>query len=345
MPRLVLLGFDDDDVDVLSRVSGLKSRPEVVVAHPDPDALILKLAEISELETRTDPPEPREGDVVVTPEVRSSSLAEWIASFERMGVRVLAPAALDTDLDWTSGEAPAADPPAPGREVEVDPEPAPDPASSGPGIPAEVFTQPQATFRYLVETALGKDAATTLWWEALPGIWVPLLWAGDAPWNSTSRVDLNSPWGRFGITELGEQRKNHELLLALTRVAEDVAFRDQALWERRAKALGSMEVPRNEAEWNVWAEQILDVLEPETAWLWVADEKAWSSVRTWGDGVSLEGRLTLSPELLENLFHGKQWEHWSPAEEVRMHVTFAEGDHRWKLRLERLKRALGKESA
>ena len=49
MSRVVLLNLADVDVDVLTQLSRRDPRPEVVVVHPDANALISRLARLAVL--------------------------------------------------------------------------------------------------------------------------------------------------------------------------------------------------------------------------------------------------------------------------------------------------------
>mgnify|MGYP001069874463 FL=1 len=59
MSRYVLMGLAGKDVDVLTKLSRLSPRPEVLVVHSDPGALILRLADVAQLPALTEPPRPR----------------------------------------------------------------------------------------------------------------------------------------------------------------------------------------------------------------------------------------------------------------------------------------------
>ena len=65
MTRWILLGIGDQDVDVLSKLSTRDSPSEVLVYHPDPDALVLRLAEIGELTVLDRLPDPEPHDILV----------------------------------------------------------------------------------------------------------------------------------------------------------------------------------------------------------------------------------------------------------------------------------------
>ena len=65
MPRLILLGIDDKDVDILSHVRSLEPPPEMVVIHPDPEALVLRLGALAEIPVSIQSVDPLGDDVVL----------------------------------------------------------------------------------------------------------------------------------------------------------------------------------------------------------------------------------------------------------------------------------------
>jgi len=89
MSRLILLGLGEKDVDVFSRIQALDPAPEILVVHPDPASLVLKLARLAELPTDTRPPEPRADDVVVAPP--GGSLSHLLEPWRREGARIIVP--------------------------------------------------------------------------------------------------------------------------------------------------------------------------------------------------------------------------------------------------------------
>ena len=91
MSRLVLLGLGEDDVDVLSQVSLMDPRPEVLAVHPDPEALILCLASLAEFPALTEPPRPRPDDVVVVPARGGGPAAEMAEAWRQVGARIIHP--------------------------------------------------------------------------------------------------------------------------------------------------------------------------------------------------------------------------------------------------------------
>ena len=87
MTRWILLGIGDQDVDVLSKLSTRASPSEVLVYHPDPDALVLRLAEVAELTVLDRLPEPEPHDVlVISSHAGTDRLQE---AWYRVGARVL----------------------------------------------------------------------------------------------------------------------------------------------------------------------------------------------------------------------------------------------------------------
>ncbi len=91
MSRLVLLGLGEDDVDVLSHISLMDPRPEVLAVHPDPAALILCLASLAEFPALTEPPRPRPDDVVVVPVRRGGPADEMVEPWREVGARIIHP--------------------------------------------------------------------------------------------------------------------------------------------------------------------------------------------------------------------------------------------------------------
>ncbi len=220
MPRLVLLGLGEPDLDVLSRISRLDPRPEVLVVHPDPEALILRLAGVAQYPALTEPPRPRPDDVVLVPEGNVASVAELAAPFRAVGARILVPTSLRAgmrSLDellqpavavrrvGNGGAAPLAmaepsnepepKPVTSGESgsspiVNASPEPAPAPApgrpggggpGAGGGPPTDVWERPEASFRYLIESSVGSGRRVILWWNGMTDVWVPWVWTGAAP--------------------------------------------------------------------------------------------------------------------------------------------------------------------
>jgi hypothetical protein len=386
MPRIVLLGLADGDVDVLSRLPGVDPRPEVVVAHPDPTALVLQLASLSNLITTTASPSPRADDVVVA---GGGAGAAWIDAFRSVGARVLSPEdfphgiAKDAEAEDTAehpsevSRTPAAgvsDPEKP--PIPADEESAPLPPSvtgtpapstfrerimsdsSDPKRPSrpelsivrdqgapspDVWTDPETTFRYLLDRAVGPNTPATLWWDGAIEVWVPWLWTGHSPASEgKSVVRLPSAYGGFRLT--GDWTEGADLpVAALTRVAEDMALRDLAGWEKTAAGLAAdRDVPRGRDALRRWAAPVLRALEPETAWLWERQPDGWKLRDVAGDDVTFSGELVASEHMLESLFQGPgfRWERWRPAEHLSVHLGFSPGDGQWPLRWARVKKAL-----
>jgi hypothetical protein len=105
MKRWVLLGIQDHEVDVLTRLTRSATDSEVVVYHPNPGALVLQLADLAELRALDRLPEPRPDDVLV---ISSRPGTErWEEAWRRVGARVLTSQAVgangeERDADATS---------------------------------------------------------------------------------------------------------------------------------------------------------------------------------------------------------------------------------------------------
>jgi hypothetical protein len=130
---------------------------------------------------------------------------------------------------------------------------------------------------------------------------------------------------------------------ALTRVAEDMALRDLAAWQKTAAALGaSRDVPRGRDALRRWAAPVLKSLDPETAWLWERQPDGWKLRDVTGGDVSFSGDLVVSEHMLESLFQGPslRWERWRPAEHLSVNLGFSLNDGQWPLRWARVKKAL-----
>jgi hypothetical protein len=354
MSRLVLLGLGDRDVDVLSQIPGLDPKPEVLVAHPDPEALILQLASLSELPTTTSAPSPREDDLVVVSAEAEPHVRSWIDSFRRAGVRIVSPAGLRLEAEG-DGEGPtparAAETQAEAPAAEAVPDATPpdgeiaaarvDEALERP--PAEIWARPEATFRYLMEQALGVGAAATLSWDGGIRTWVPWVWTGEEPDSEGgSSVELSTSWGTFRVTGAAVERRLLPLA-ALTRVAEDLALRDLAAWQKTAAALPGAVPPGDRKALLAWAGSVLEALNPETAWLWEHEGETMRLAAAFGEGVSLAGdRVTLPESLLRDLLDegGIQWERWEPSEHLSVHLGFSRTDRQWPLRWERIRTAM-----
>lgn len=386
MSRIVFLGLADGEVDALAHLPGMDPHPEVVVAHPDPAALVLQLASLSDLSTTTASPSPRADDVVVAGNGAGAQGAAWLTAFREAGARVVSAAAFPAglaaeetdsgngaesvsadeaaesaappDAAPTTEEAAAAAPPpdtdTPERTVREgimsdseDRKPTSRPELSlvrdqEPPSP-EVWTDPETTFRYLLSYAVGPDVPATLWWDGGMDVWVPWLWTGSSPASEgKSVVRLPSGFGGFRLT--GDWAETAELpVSALTRVAEDMALRDLAGWEKTAGTLAaSRDVPRGRDALRRWAAPVLKTLDPETAWLWERQPDGWKLRDVTGEDVSFSGDLVVSEHMLESLFQGPslRWERWRPAEHLSVNLGFSLNDGQWPLRWARVKKAL-----
>ncbi len=423
MPRYVLLGLAGKDVDVLSRLSRLDPRPEVLVVHPDPGALILRLADVAQMPALTEPPRARADDVVVVPSAPHDEIAEWAKAWREVGARIVLPEGLQPASEVspavhaavsaqaaaaasalsamtppvrvsTTHAAPVAQaPPNPPEETPVThnetvssgagngshhpPEPAPAPAPVPAPVPAPAvvpapsiepsehapelelgsaaaWESPEATFRYLVEDALGRDAAIALWWDGGVDTWVPWLWtgasAGARPGDSGDVLALRTECGEFRVSGAGERRGRLHTA-ALTRVAEDMALRDLMRWRREARSLAAHGLPDSQAEKSVlagWMSPVLIALDAAAALVWRREGAGWRLMHVEGEGLGLEGTLTVPDALFAATFEAERspWWRWEPAPGLRVHMQMKADDPRWPLRLRRVELALaGEETA
>ncbi len=416
MSRLVLLGLGDDDVDVLSRVARLDPRPDVFVFHPQENALILRLAAVSEWPAATVPPEPRADDVAVIPAASGSFIAELVERWRELGARVISPIAVNTlDMDAPGAPAQAAqavraigDPPAdapaidrteptpaPSRPEMVEPDPAPDhepdpepdptpdsipettpepdpkvepmaqteqPATQTPapasandnGLaapPPDVWASPDATFRYLVDQALGAEASIGLYWNGGTDVWVPWIWTGDVP---SIDADIDSgvtvplqQWGEMRVLGDGANRLN---IAALQRVAEDIALRDLMQWRETSRSLSQHGRPSSGADAGAlaaWLEPVWSVLNVQASLTWRRGSEGWSLTGARGNGLNLSGVFNMPERLLEATFEGpgSPWTRWEPADGVRLHLASDTPDPRLPLRLRRVEMAVSGEDS
>ena len=357
MSRLVLLGLDDSDVDVLTHIPGLDPKPEVLVIHPDPGALIVKLADLAGLSTATIPPEPREGDVVVTP-TNGKTSGGLVEPWTKMGARILSPEDLvpSKKTPSTSSEKEKAmnhfkgigdkkssapqktTPAASWRATEVGHNDSP---------PPDVWTRPEATFRYLVGLAAGKQTPVTLWWDGGADLWVPWLWTGDSPQGTPETLDqaveIPSSWGAFRLVGASGVRGLLKLP-ALSRVVDDIALRDLAVWRKEARAFAALGYPdpKDEGAIDAWAETVISPLNSEAALIWRHGDDTWQLLGTWGEGIVFGGNLVFAESLFAASFDGPDspWHRWELGNNLCVQLMLSESDPRTPLRLNRVRQAL-----
>lgn len=409
MPRYVLLGLAGKDVDVLSRLSRLDPRPEVLVVHPDPGALILRLADVAQMPALTEPPRARADDVVVVSSTPHEEVAEWAKSWREVGARIVLPdgvqgasevspavhaavsaqaaaaaSALSAMTPPSRGPAVAVPPvaqetskppeekpvtrletavsqagngsdhsPAPAPDPVVDPAPAPpvpalDHVSDLPAGSAAAWESPEATFRYLVEQALGRDAAIALWWNGGVDTWVPWVWtgasAGARPKDADDALCLHTECGEFQVTGAGD-RHGRLNAAALTRVAEDMALRDLMRWRREARSLAAHGLPDPQAEKDAlagWMSPVLLALDAAAALVWRREGAGWRLLHAQGEGLGLDGTFTVPAALFAATFEAENspWLRWEPGAGLRVHLQVKGDDPRWPLRLRRVELAL-----
>ncbi|HET9232999.1 MAG TPA: hypothetical protein VFP10_02525 [Candidatus Eisenbacteria bacterium] len=225
MTRWILLGIGDQDVDVLSKLSTRASPSEVLVYHPDPDALVLRLAELAELTVCDRLPEPEPHDVlVISSHAGTDRLQE---AWYRVGARVLHSSAVGApESEVSEVVAVAAVTVAAEQRVEEQIEASERMlhVANGPDITSMRESKPMqerssetedrevATMESGFDRERGWDApqhgpadiwtdpATTfhylmeqagvrdyvLWWDGESDSWVPVLWSGVAKDSMTS---------------------------------------------------------------------------------------------------------------------------------------------------------------
>ena len=410
MPRYVLLGLAGKDVDVLSRLSRLEPRPEVLVVHPDPGALILRLADVAQMPALTEPPRARADDVVVVPSVPHEEVAAWAQSWRDVGARIVLPDGVERRTEASpvvhaavsaqaaaaasalsamtpAGRGPAVAipppvpstaPPAPSKPSEEKPTTRADkgaspmgngsshppdavPATADSGHPAELqagsaeaWESPEATFRYLVEQALGRDAGVTLWWNGGVDTWVPWVWTGASPGARLKEPDdslcLQTECGEFRVAG-AEERGARLNVLAMTRVAEDMALRDLMHWRREARPLAVHGLPDPHAEKNAlagWMAPVMNALDATLALVWRREGAGWRLLHAEGEGLGLDGTFVVPAPLFAATFETEHspLRRWEPVSGLRVHLQVKGDDPRWPLRLRRVELALaGEESA
>jgi hypothetical protein len=373
MSRLLLLGLADADVDILSRIPSLDPQPEILVVHSDPEALIVRLAKVADLPTATKAPKPKQGDVVVIPSQNGDRLKALLDPWKRAGARIIDPGSLIAEVGPTKDEGPETLPkPQPEEVSKMD---ALQPRtfrrkktskgqyaaslkrakeqSKTPKIakteapPPDIWVHPEATFRYLVESAGGKERAMTLWWDGGEDHWVPWLWTGEIPQGEaeplTDGLEIPSSWGAFRL--IGGEDVHDELNLgALTRVADDLALRDLAAWRQAERELVDVGMPDPEDEdgLETWAERVLSPLNSEAAMIWKQGDDAWRLQGTWGESVVFSGDLVFSDSLFSATFDGPgtRWYRWDLGAGFCVQLMLSEDDPRWPLRFHRVKRAV-----
>jgi len=220
MSRIILFGVDDEHVDVLTRLRDVSEHADILVVHPDPEALVLRLARMADMPTATAEPEPHAGDILVLP-----TAGNGLGAIEK---RWLGAGAAVRPLQWLAqGTLPEA---APGKrnlpvesersretqavppvqsegreevepETDAEPEAPPEGASRHPGepdretpttpqeeempreleVPAHAWSSPEGTFAYLVQASGGPEAEAVLWWDGGDDHWVPWTWIGPEP--------------------------------------------------------------------------------------------------------------------------------------------------------------------
>jgi hypothetical protein len=367
MSRLVFLCLEDREVDVLSRLSGIHPRPEVLVVHPDPESLVRRLADLAELPVAGEPPRPRRDDLVIASE--ENGAARWVDGFRDAGATVMAPGKWDGSLPG----------PSPEPELESKLESEPEPASASPAEPTpaatpverpragkedimnthvdtsdpvtlaapspDIWTDPGRTFAYLIKCT-GSNTPATLWWDGGENLWVPWFWTGssvpDLGTATPEGTELNSEWGRFVVS--GSPDLLERLPVdAVRRVAEDAALRDLMTWRKTAQDLASRGLPKATAESvRDWAGPVLRNLGARAILVWLHAGSRWTLVEAQGEGLKFTGDLVLSQEMLDVTFAapGTPWERWQPLEGFTLQILPPEDDPRWPLRLARVRRAV-----
>lgn len=367
MPRLLLMGLNDDDVDVLSHLSAISPDAEVLVFHSDPTALVMKLADVAELPVTTELPKPESSDIVVASESETGEGA-LLAPWKSLGAQILRPRSLTAESNAVATPHEPALGGSKGDEVNLNTQTPkttsrakltlqtvkPQVRSPGSKIeapPPEIWIHPEATFRYLVEQAAGPDRPVTLWWEGNTGVWVPWLWTGESPQGDPEAVEegMEVPfaWGAYRL--VGDRGVINQLnVAALSRVVEDLALRDLATWRQTAEDLQNVGYPDpgDEAAVDAWAERVLTPLHSEAAMIWRRDQDTWRLIGTWGEGIIFNGDLVFSEALFAAIYEttNTNWFRWDLDEGFLVQFIKPDEDPRWPLRLHRVKRAMVGES-
>ena len=365
MPRLLVMGLNDEDVDVLTHLSSISPEAEVVIFHRDPSALVMKLADVAALPITTELPEPESTDIVVASDSEATE-GELLAPWNSLGARILRPRSLTTDSVSPPGEPAFSG--SKGEEVNINtetqkatpegrltfqsPRASVPPSETKPADPPpDIWIHPEATFRYLVEQAAGADSPVTLWWEGNTGVWVPWLWTGDGPEGDPEvagqGVEVPFSWGTYRL--VGEREALDQLnMAALSRVVEDLALRDLASWRQAAEDLRSLGYPDpgDEAAVSDWADRVLTPLHSEAAMIWRHDEDTWRLIGTWGEGIIFNGDLIFSETLFAAIYENANtnWSRWDLDDGFCIQLIMPEDDPRWPLRLHRVQRAMIGES-
>jgi len=380
MSRLILLGVRDAQVDALSRLGTFAGTTEVLVVHPDPDALVLKLARMADLPTFTRPPDPQADDVLVAPE-EENSLGEIVDRWREVGAAIRPLSWLagmeESRVAWSGPEAepepeaaqPQPQPPSPEEDrpdAALEEEPGEDAQPEAAGtpteeedmpvemeVPAAAWSSPEATFAYLIQASGGSEATAVLWWDGGKDHWVPWMWTGPEPGGSPppgdGALELASAWGKFVLEAEGGWV--HEVpCTALLRVAEDAAVRDLLLWEREREGIVAAArdlIGPDRTVAMAALEPLLKGLGAVRAFLWQRREGSWMLLAARGEGIRLEGTLILPEALLATTFAPREedWQEWQPSYDLRLLWQAEATDRRWPLRLARLETALHSGSA
>jgi hypothetical protein len=147
------------------------------------------------------------------------------------------------------------------------------------------------------------------------------------------------------------ERRGRLNTAAVTRVAEDMALRDLMRWRREAKALMGRRPPDPRGEKGVlvdWTTPVMLALGCEAALVWRREGAGWRLMHVVGEGLGLEGTLTVPDALFAATFEAERspWRRWEPAPGLRVHMQMKADDPRWPLRLRRVELALaGEETA
>ena len=362
MTRMVLLHLPDDQVDILTKIQEDTPASKVVVVHPDENALIRRLARLSDLESFEQPPQADPGDVVVAlPGVEESVLAGW----RELGVAAVAPDALrsasapnslhspaapDTQYSATAPdsqrstaapvknsteitESPKQDEPRHSRStprLNRVPDLRSEPSTNGGGFSLDVLASPESTFAYVVQSVLGEPGA--LWWDGGLDVWTPWIGAAaDGTPPQGHRVETD--FGRFVIAGPGAEsaRWNDEVV---ERVLTDLALRDLAEWTKQTGSESSLRLPQSSPE--EWFEAVIGLVQPVSAMLWVKDGDRWGLSSVHGEGIAFSGTYRVSQEIFEG--QKTAWEACVPDPDICGCFRFPEGAQRWPLQLRRLEK-------
>jgi len=277
MNRWILLAIGDQDVDVLSRLPRDAVPSDIVIYHPDPEALVLRLAEVAELQAVDRLPDPRPEDVLVISEQAGTDRLE--DAWRRVGARVMRPEAVGSedgmpeehvavaaqatddrllepftatqtmlhvangpDISSTRESSSMQDQRQEMEEREVatmDPGPDHDEYRAAPA-PKDMTAEIWADPATTFRYLMDQSGARDyiLWWDGESDSWFPMVSSGPVhELVSSGRPDGFEVSHRWGRFVLSGADEGRVFRPALARVAEDMALRDMEEWRRSGERL------------------------------------------------------------------------------------------------------------